>query len=165
MYPYMNEDAAWQRLIDLQREAENARLWAPATGRLVAWVARPLTWVIEVVWLAVRPLPRMPAGLRCAQTIRCRRLATQLEKRKLGGAEMNPYANEDAAWQRLQDMQRERENRSLWSDGAPSPLDVAEHLVMRAWHLAGLAARRAPRYRPGVLDPDGGNRLNHRDVA
>jgi hypothetical protein len=28
MYPYMNEDAAWQRLKDVQREMENSRRWA-----------------------------------------------------------------------------------------------------------------------------------------
>ncbi len=28
MYPFMNEDAAWQRLQDTQREIENSRLMA-----------------------------------------------------------------------------------------------------------------------------------------
>ena len=76
MYPYMNEDAAWQRLIDLQREAENARLWAPATGRLLVWLTRPLAWVIEIVVLALRPLPpasspaELGAGDQAASTRR-----------------------------------------------------------------------------------------------
>ncbi len=47
MLPHMNEDAAWQRLKDLQREAENHRLvgdrasgsgWAGLRG----WVDRAL---------------------------------------------------------------------------------------------------------------------------
>ncbi|TAN31412.1 hypothetical protein EPN29_13365 [bacterium] len=41
MYPYMNEDVAWQRLKDLQLEMENSRLLA--TGGVpaaVAWARR-----------------------------------------------------------------------------------------------------------------------------
>ena len=77
---------------------------------------------------------------------------------------MNRYSNEDVAWQRLQDLQREMENARIWDDRMLSLLDLVGRLLVRAWHLAGLAARRAPRYRPGVLDADGG-RVNRQDVA
>jgi len=35
MYPYMNEDVAWQRLKDLQQEMDNSRRWA--AGERPAW--------------------------------------------------------------------------------------------------------------------------------
>lgn len=42
MYPFMNEDVAWQRLQDLQREMENSRLVAeqgpPALARLARYL-------------------------------------------------------------------------------------------------------------------------------
>ena len=61
---------------------------------------------------------------------------------------MNPFANEDMAWQRLKDMQLETENRRLGA-GRPAPLltDV-RRLAARAWHLAGLAMQRPPRHSP-----------------
>jgi hypothetical protein len=37
MQQYMNEDAAWQHLQDLQREAENRRLAALAGGNMSVW--------------------------------------------------------------------------------------------------------------------------------
>jgi hypothetical protein len=40
MYSYRNEDAAWDRLIDVQREMENSRLWADSSGNLLATLAR-----------------------------------------------------------------------------------------------------------------------------
>ena len=40
----------------------------------------------------------------------------------------NPYVNQDAAWQRIQDMQREAENRALMEDQKP-PIE----LVALAW--------------------------------
>ena len=59
---------------------------------------------------------------------------------------MNRYPNEEMAWQHLQDMQREAENRRL-TKGRPEPMLVTlRWLATRAWHLAGLAARRPPRY-------------------
>lgn len=58
MYPYMNEDVAWQRLQDLQREMENSRLLAtngpPALGRLVRYLGRGI-WKLA---FALRPAPR-----------------------------------------------------------------------------------------------------------
>ncbi len=58
MYPYMNEDVAWQRLQDLQREMENSRLLAkngpPALARLARYLGRGI-WMLAS---AVRPVPR-----------------------------------------------------------------------------------------------------------
>ena len=55
---------------------------------------------------------------------------------------MNPYANEDVMWQRLKDLQREAEtSRLIARDGLPWLM----HIARRAWLLAGLATRRAPR--------------------
>jgi len=60
---------------------------------------------------------------------------------------MHPFMNEDAAWQRLQDIQREMENRRLMAAGQPgTPLEFFRWLAARAWHLAGLAATRPSRY-------------------
>ena len=60
---------------------------------------------------------------------------------------MYSYSNEDAAWDRLQDMQREMENSRLWADRSGNLLATAAHLAERAWILGGLAMRRAPRRR------------------
>ena len=55
---------------------------------------------------------------------------------------MNHYANEEFMWQRLKDMQREAEtNRLIARGGVP----WLTHVAQRAWLLAGLAMRRAPR--------------------
>ena len=76
---------------------------------------------------------------------------------------MNPYANEDVMWQRLKDMQREAENSRLFVE---STLPGLAHMVVlvgqRAWWLAGLAIRRAPRRSPlRVVEPrsDGASRV------
>jgi hypothetical protein len=61
---------------------------------------------------------------------------------------MNPYANEDVAWQRLVDIQREMENSRLWAESTPNLLSGISKLAVRAWILVGLAMRRAPRKRP-----------------
>ena len=62
---------------------------------------------------------------------------------------MYPFMNEDAAWQRLQDMQREIENSRLMAEGQPdATLQLLRRLAVRAWHLAGFAAMRPPRYVP-----------------
>jgi len=60
---------------------------------------------------------------------------------------MYSYSNEDAAWNRLIDMQREMENSRLWADRSGDLLGTAARLAERAWILAGLAMRRAPRRR------------------
>jgi hypothetical protein len=66
---------------------------------------------------------------------------------------MYPY-NEDAAWTRLQDIQREMENSRVWAQGMGSVLWMAKLVLARAWHLAGLAATRAPRRRPELLEKE-----------
>ena len=51
---------------------------------------------------------------------------------------MNPYVNDEVAWQRIQDLQREAENRRMASDGGRKPIE----LVALAWlkrSLTGLA--------------------------
>jgi hypothetical protein len=61
---------------------------------------------------------------------------------------MNHYLNEDAAFERLKDLQREMENSRLM---AGSVLDLGSrlrNLAARAWWLGGLAMRRPPRRRP-----------------
>ena len=60
---------------------------------------------------------------------------------------MYTYGNEEAAWDRLIDMQREMENSRLWADRSGNLLTTAARLAERAWILAGLAMRRAPRRR------------------
>jgi hypothetical protein len=59
---------------------------------------------------------------------------------------MHGYNNEDAAWQRLQDLQREMENSRLTASSMPQELvGTLRKLAARAWLLAGLAAARPPR--------------------
>jgi hypothetical protein len=59
---------------------------------------------------------------------------------------MYPFMNEDAAWQRLQDTQREIENGRLMVGAPEATFHLIRRLAVRAWHLAGLAAMRPPRY-------------------
>jgi hypothetical protein len=62
---------------------------------------------------------------------------------------MYPFMNEDAAWQRLQDLQREMENSRLMVAGpGTTSLRTLRKLATRAWLLAGLASNRPPRHRP-----------------
>ncbi|TMC52873.1 MAG: hypothetical protein E6J20_10350 [Chloroflexi bacterium] len=61
---------------------------------------------------------------------------------------MNPYTNEDIMWQRLKDIQLEAENRRLYGPHTlPTLVALVSLLGRRAWWLAGLATRRAPRRR------------------
>lgn len=72
---------------------------------------------------------------------------------------MYPYVNEDVAWQRLQDIQREIENRRLMAAGQPSAtFETLRQLGARVWLLAGLAAMRPPRRRPRPSQGDGERR-------
>lgn len=57
---------------------------------------------------------------------------------------MNGRMQEDLAWSRLLDMQREMENARLYGGGMPVWRALGM-LVGRGWLLAGLAQRRAPR--------------------
>jgi len=60
---------------------------------------------------------------------------------------MNSFMNEDVMWARLKDMQLEAENRRARGLRLrPAVRTLAE----RAWLLAGLAARRAPRRHPAA---------------
>jgi hypothetical protein len=62
-----------------------------------------------------------------------------------------PYMNEDAAWQRLKDLQREMENSRQMAQSRPWAAVVAlGRLGARVWLLAGMAAQRPPR-RTAVL--------------
>lgn len=58
MYPYMNEDVAWQRLLDLQREVENSRLLAQNGPPALARLARYLGVGIWKLAAAARPARR-----------------------------------------------------------------------------------------------------------
>jgi hypothetical protein len=59
MNSYMNEDVMWQRLKDMQREAENSRLFAqstlPSLAQMVGLLARRAWWLSG---LALRRAPR-----------------------------------------------------------------------------------------------------------
>jgi hypothetical protein len=62
-----------------------------------------------------------------------------------------PYMNEDAAWQRLKDLQQEMENSRLMASGGwPDVLSTARRLLARVWAIGGLATARAPRRHPRV---------------
>ncbi len=72
---------------------------------------------------------------------------------------MYPFMNEDEAWRRLQDIQREMENRRLMAAGRPNAtFETIRQLAARAWALAGLAAMRPPRRRPASNRRDGEHR-------
>ena len=60
---------------------------------------------------------------------------------------MNSYMNEDVMWARLKDMQLEAENRRA---NRVRLVPTVRALGERAWLLAGLAARRAPRRHPAA---------------
>src|SRR5260370_25364320 len=56
MYPFMNEDAAWQRLQDTQREIENSRLMAEGRpGATLQLLRRLATRPLHLAWLAMPP--------------------------------------------------------------------------------------------------------------
>lgn len=56
------------------------------------------------------------------------------------------YSNEDLMWQRLKDLQAEADNRRLMRSGSGLGAgSLVKMLAQRAWLLAGIAARRAPR--------------------
>jgi len=68
---------------------------------------------------------------------------------------MYPYTNEDAAWQRLQDLQREMENSRMIAAWRPRlGLEALGRIAGRVWLIAGLAARRPPRRRPQPIRHD-----------
>jgi hypothetical protein len=58
-----------------------------------------------------------------------------------------PYMNEDVAFERLKDLQREMENSRMTAESLAGFGRLARNLSARAWWIAGLAMRRAPRRR------------------
>ncbi len=70
---------------------------------------------------------------------------------------MHQHINEDAGWQRLQDIQREMENRRLLAAGQPSAtLETLRRLATRAWLWR--AAIGTPVRRPRTHRRDGEHR-------
>lgn len=63
---------------------------------------------------------------------------------------MYPYMNEDVAFERLKDLQREMENSRLAAGWLARFGSRVRNLSARAWWLAGLAFRRPPRRRPSL---------------
>jgi hypothetical protein len=63
---------------------------------------------------------------------------------------MYPYMNEDVAFERLKDLQREMENSRLAAGMLASFGSLVRNLSARAWWLGGLALRRPPRRRPSL---------------
>ena len=61
---------------------------------------------------------------------------------------MYPYMNEDVAFERLKDLQREMENSRAMTGALAELCNSVRILALRAWWLAGLAMRRPPRRRP-----------------
>jgi hypothetical protein len=73
MNPYVNEDAAWQHIQDLQREMENSRLMAagnpPAEVVAVVWLGRRLVRLGSAVWnLSAGQLHRAPVAAPAVQS-------------------------------------------------------------------------------------------------
>ena len=67
---------------------------------------------------------------------------------------MYPYMNEDVAFERLKDLQREMENSRLAASSVRRVGGLVRNLAARAWWLAGLAMRRPPRRRPSLQQID-----------
>ena len=63
---------------------------------------------------------------------------------------MYPYMNEDAAFERLKDLQREMENNRLIAGAALGLGSLFRSWAERAWWVAGLAMRRLPRRSPSA---------------
>jgi hypothetical protein len=61
---------------------------------------------------------------------------------------MYPYMNEDAAFERLKDLQREMENSRLIAGSTLGLGSLFRNWAERAWWVAGLAMRRPPRRSP-----------------
>jgi hypothetical protein len=64
------------------------------------------------------------------------------------------YTNEDVAFERLKDLQREMENSHRTANTLAGFVRPVVHLLARAWWLAGLAMRRPPRRHPGLKAMD-----------
>ena len=83
---------------------------------------------------------------------------------------MYQYRNEDVAWQRQIDIQREVENSRIWATRSANLLVATGRLVVMAWLAAGRAAQRPgatqpPGKRAGVTDVDGGQPASRSEAA
>ncbi|MHB8611488.1 MAG: hypothetical protein ACYDAL_03520 [Candidatus Dormibacteraceae bacterium] len=67
---------------------------------------------------------------------------------------MYQYTNEDVAFERLKDLQREMENSRMAADSLAGLGALIRKLSARAWWLAGLAMSRPPRRRRGLEQVD-----------
>ena len=67
---------------------------------------------------------------------------------------MYQYTNEDVAFERLKDLQREMENSRIAAASLAGLGTLIRNLAARAWWLGGLAMRRAPRRRRGLEPVD-----------
>ena len=72
---------------------------------------------------------------------------------------MYQYSNEDVAFERLKDLQREMENSRAAASSLAAWGALVRNLSARAWWLAGLALRRPPRRHPGL------ETMDYEDVA
>ena len=64
---------------------------------------------------------------------------------------MYPYMNEDVAFERLKDLQREMESSRRVGRLLSNLATVARILAARAWWLGGLAFQRPPRPHPSWI--------------
>jgi hypothetical protein len=60
VYPY-NEDVAFERVKDLQREMENSRRVAGGLAEVLGLLGSPIVWLVELFMLGLRPLPKYHA--------------------------------------------------------------------------------------------------------
>jgi hypothetical protein len=60
MYPDLDEDLAWQRLMDIQREIENRRLTAPDADAVALYQAQLLVERARGLVRAIRARMRPP---------------------------------------------------------------------------------------------------------
>jgi hypothetical protein len=65
---------------------------------------------------------------------------------------MYPYMNEDVAFERLKDLQREMENSYALAGRLPSLGRLVRILGERVWWIAGLAMQRPPRRHPASAE-------------
>lgn len=64
MNPYMNEDVMWQRLKDLQREAENRQLYGGQGLREVLRLLAARAWLLAGLAMRRPPRPAWVDGAR-----------------------------------------------------------------------------------------------------
>ena len=77
---------------------------------------------------------------------------------------MNPY-DEDVAWQRLIDVQREMENSRIWAINTQNLLRWVGLQIVRAWSACGPAIQRRSRRRAHEVGVEGGEAASRSDAA